>query len=103
MLSSIPVALQAILWPLAGATIVVALNRLLPHWLGRVLAFAASFASLAALWTASVRGSGWFQGTWEPFTFLRTNPALLPTPLGLLAGIALATWTAQIDKGYPFC
>lgn len=99
MLSSIPAAVQAILWPLVGAALVVALNRLLPNWLSRLLALAASVASLVALFSLNGQASGAFQGTWEPFTFLRTSPALQPMPLGLLTGIVLAAWSAVAALG----
>jgi len=99
MLSSIPAAVQAIVWPLAGATLVVALNRLLPNWLCRLLALAASIASLVALFSLNGQASGAVQGTWEPFTFLRTSPALQPTPLGLVTGMVLAAWSAVAALG----
>ena len=99
MLSSIPAAVQAILWPLAGATLVVALNRLLPNWLCRLLALTASAASLVALLSLNGQAPGTIQGTWEPFTFLRTSPALQPTPLGLVTGIVLASWSAVAALG----
>ena len=99
MLSYIPAAVQAIVWPLAGATLVVALNRLLPNWLSRLLTLAASIASLVALFSLNGQASGAFQGTWEPFTFLRTSPALQPTPLGLVTGIVLAGWSAVSALG----
>ena len=99
MLSTIPAALRAALWPLAGALLVVALNRLLPNWLGRLLTLAASAASLAALASLVGQPAAGFQGTWEPFTFLRTAPALRPTPLGVGAGMVLAFWCAAAAAG----
>jgi hypothetical protein len=94
MLESIPVALQAILWPLLGAAIVVTLNRLLPNWAGRLVALAAGAAALAALWSLGGQAEQWLQGYWEPFTFLRTGPALRPDPLGLFVSISLAAFAA---------
>ncbi|HNS50887.1 MAG TPA: hypothetical protein PKO09_06865 [Anaerolineae bacterium] len=99
MQSTIPAALQAALWPLAGATLVVALSRLLPQWLGRFLALAASVASLVALFLSLGQATAGFRATWEPFTFLRTAPALRPTPLGTAVGIILAAWCTTAAVG----
>ena len=99
MPKSVPVALQAVLWPLVGAVIVVAMNRLLPNWIGRLLVLAASVASLVALWSLGGQAAVWLQGYWEPFTFLRAGPAVLPDPLGLFTGISLAAFTAVAAVG----
>jgi hypothetical protein len=99
MLKSTPVALQAVLWPLVGAAIVVAMNRLLPNWIGRLLVLAASLASLVALWSLGGQATVWLQGYWEPFTFLRAGPAVLPDPLGLFTGISLAAFVAVSAVG----
>jgi len=96
---SIPAALQAVLWPLVGAVLVVALNRLLPNWVSRLLALAASIASLVALLSLGGQESGGFQGMWEPFTFLRTSPALHPTRLGWSTSLTLAAWSAFAALG----
>jgi hypothetical protein len=89
MLDSTPVPLQAILWPLAGAAIILSLGRLLPQWAGRLVALAASIASLAALWSLRGQPPGWTILMWEPLSLFRLGPALFPTPAGLLVGIAL--------------
>ena len=45
MLDSVPIPFQAILWPLAGGGLLLALHRLLPDWVRRLAAMAAALAS----------------------------------------------------------
>ncbi len=89
MLDSVPVPLQAILWPLAGAVIALTAGRLLPNWFRRIVALAATLASFAALW--SLRGGGIerVEIFWEPLNFFRLNPTLVPDSLSLLVGLTL--------------
>jgi hypothetical protein len=99
MLDSIPVPLKAILYPLAGAAIILALSRILPGWIRRMLAAAAAAASLASLWSLT---GGDFEAVeifWEPLNFFRMSPTLHPDSLSLLAGLTLAGVSIAIALG----
>jgi hypothetical protein len=99
MLNSIPVPLQAILYPLAGAAIILALGRILPGWVRRLLAAAAAVASLANLWSLTSKGFESVEVFWEPLNFFRMSPTLRPNSLSLLAGLTLAGVSIAIALG----
>ena len=103
MLNSVPVPLQAILWPLAGAVFTLMFSRLLPNWARRLLAMAAALASLAALW--SLRGGVGepVEIIWTPLQFFRMSPMLYPDGLSLLVGIMLAGVTSAVVLSMPGC
>ena len=97
MLDSIPVPFQAIVWPLAGAALILALGRLLPNWGRRLLAMGTALASCVVLW--SLRGGTAEQAqavavVWEPLHFFRMSPTLRADGLSLLCGMALSGVTA---------
>jgi hypothetical protein len=96
MLNSIPVPLQAIFWPLAGAVFTLVLSRLLPNWAHRLLAMAAALASLAALWSLRAGTVERVEIIWVPLQFFRMSPALYPDGLSLLVGIMLAGVTSAM-------
>jgi hypothetical protein len=89
MLDAIPVPLQAILWPLAGAAITMTAGRLLPSWLRRLVALAAVLASLAALWSLRNGPIEPVELFWEPLGFFRMSPTLQPDGLSLWLGLTL--------------
>jgi hypothetical protein len=99
MIETIPVPLQALLWPLCGTALILAVRRLLPNWLRRVVALAAALASLAALW--SLRGGPAEPVTisWVPLTLFRTGPMLMPAGLSLFVGITMTAITAALILG----
>jgi hypothetical protein len=99
MLNSVPVPFQAILYPLAGAAIILMLGRLLPGWIRRLLAMAAALASLAALWSLRAEGVERLEILWEPLNLFRMGPTLYPDGLSLLGGITLAGVTAAAALG----
>jgi hypothetical protein len=99
MLRSVPVPFQAILWPLLGAALLVAVGRLLPAWLRRVVAAAAAGASLAAVWSLRSGPLERIELPWIPLNFFRGGPALLPGGLGVAAALALATVAVALALG----
>lgn len=99
MLDSVPLPFQAIIWPLVGAGLVLALNRLLPGWVRRLVAMAAAFASFVVLWSLKAGTVERAEILWEPLNFFRMSLALSPDGLSLLIGIALAGATAAVALG----
>ena len=100
MLDSIPIPVQAVLWPLLGAVVVLGLRRRLPNWLRRTIAAVAAAASLATLW--SLRGDASPETvdlTWGSLDFFRMGLVLYPHGLSILAGIVLAGVTAAAALG----
>ena len=100
MLDSIPIPVQAVLWPLLGAAVVLGLRRWLPNWLRRVVAAAVAVASLAVLWSLS--GDAQAETvtlTWGSLDFFRMGLAFYPHALSTLAGIVLAGVTAAAALG----
>lgn len=99
MLDSIPGPFQAILWPLLGAALVLALGRLLPYWARRLLVVLSALASLAILWSLRDTVSGRAEIFWEPLNLFRMSPVLAPDGLSLAAGITMAAVTAAALLG----
>ena len=100
MLDSIPTPIQAVLWPLLGAAVVLGLRRWLPNWLRRAISAAAAMASLTTLWSLS--GDVQPQSvdlTWGSLDFFRMGLAFYPHGLSILAGIVLAGVTAAAALG----
>ncbi len=90
MLDSLPVPLQAMLWPLAGAAAILTAGRLLPTGLRRLVAMAAALASLSALWSLRTGAGQAVEILWAPLNFFRSSPTLEPHNLSLLVGITLS-------------
>jgi len=90
MLDSVPVPYQAILWPLLGAAVVLALGRVLLYWTRQLLAVFSALASFLVLW--SLRGAVPIQAeiSWEPLNLFRMSPLLAPDGLSLAVGITIA-------------
>ena len=103
MLDSLPVPLQAILWPLAGAVFTLILSRLLPNWARRLLTMAAALASLAALWSLRGGAGERIEILWTPLQFFRMSPMLYVDGLSLLVGIMLAGVTSAVLLSMPGC
>jgi hypothetical protein len=99
MLSSMPVPFQAIVWPLAGAALILALSRLLPNWVRRLLAVMAALASLTVLWTLRAGPAERVELFWEPLNLFRMSPLWYADSLSLLGGILLAGTTAAVVLG----
>lgn len=99
MLSSIPVPFQAIVWPLAGAALILALSRLLPNWVRRLLAMTAALASLTVLWTLRAGPVERVELFWEPLNLFRMSPLWYADGPSLLGGILLAGATAAVVLG----
>ena len=99
MLDSVPVPFQAILWPLAGAAFILALRRLLPNWLRRLMALVAALASLAALWSLRTGAVEQLEVVWAPLQFFRMSPRLYPDGLSVLVGVLLAGLSAAAVVG----
>ena len=99
MFSSVPVPFQAILWPLAGAAVILALRRLMPNWLRRILAVIAALLAMAALWSLRPGAAGTSAISWEPLNIFRVGPALQPDGLSLLVGLTLTAATAALALG----
>jgi hypothetical protein len=99
MLSSIPVPFQAIVWPLVGAALILALSRLLPNWVRRLLAMTAALASLMVLWTLRAGPIERVEILWEPLNLFRMSPLWYADGLSLLGGILLAGATAAVTLG----
>ncbi len=96
MLDSVPVPLQAIIWPLAGAALILVLGRVLPNWARRLLAMAAALASLAVLWSLKAGQVDWMGLEWLPINLFRMGPRLHVDGLSLLVGMLLAGITAAL-------
>ena len=100
MLDSIPVVVQAVVWPLLGAAIVVGLRRWLPNWLRRAVAVAAAATSLAILWSLSGDAQPETATlSWGSLDFFRMGLAFYPHGLSILAGMAMAGVTAAAALG----
>jgi formate hydrogenlyase subunit 3/multisubunit Na+/H+ antiporter MnhD subunit len=99
MLNSIPVPFQAILLPLMGAALVLALGRVLPLWGRQVLAILSAVASLAVLWSLGEAAPGRAEILWEPLNLFRMSPVLVPDGLSLAVGMTLAGVTAAAFLG----
>ncbi|MGD8903159.1 MAG: hypothetical protein PVI67_06315 [Anaerolineae bacterium] len=99
MLDSVPIPFQAILWPLAGGGLLLALHRLLPDWVRRLAAMAAALVSLGMLWSLKAAIGQRVEILWEPLNFFRMSLALAPDSRSLLIGIALAAAAAAMALG----
>ena len=99
MLDSVPVPFQAILWPLAGGGLLLALNRLLPGWVRRLLATVVALVSLGLLWSLKAGTFERAEILWKPLNFFRMSPTLLPDGRSLLIAITLAGATAAMALG----
>lgn len=99
MLSSIPVPFQAIVWPLAGAALILALSRLLPNWIRRLFAMTAALASLVVLWTLRAGPAERVELFWEPLNLFRMSPLWYADGPSLLGGILLAGATVAVVLG----
>ncbi|MBN1659409.1 MAG: hypothetical protein JXA93_13475 [Anaerolineae bacterium] len=95
------VTISAILWPLAGAGLLLviatlpwAVGSLVPAWLRRIVAAAAAMAGLLAVATGTGQGSP-VTIPWQPLNLFRTGPTFLlddlSTPVTLLvSGVTAA-------------
>lgn len=99
MLDAVPVLLQALVWPLLGAILILIGRRFLPNWLRRLVALAAALASLAVLWSLRTGSIERVEIFWEPLNLFRMSPSLYPDTLALLVGITLAWLTAATVLG----
>ncbi len=99
MLDSVPLPFQAIVWPLAGGGLILALNRLLPGWVRRLVATAAALVSLALLWALRAGIGQRAEILWDPLNLFRMSLTLSPDGRSLLVGIALAGATAAMALG----
>lgn len=99
MLDSIPGPFQTILYPLSAGMIILALGRLLPGWIRRLLATAALLATLLSLWSLGGEGSGRMELFWEPLNFFRISPTLHLDSLSLLTGLTLTGVSAAMALG----
>jgi hypothetical protein len=99
MLRSVPVPFQAILWPLLGAVMILAIGRLLPGWLRRLLAASAAVASLAAIWSLRAGTLERVEIAWTPLNLFRAGPALSTGGLAVPAALALATVAVALALG----
>ena len=99
MLDSVPLPFQAILWPLVGGGLILALNRLLPGWARRLAAMAAALASLVTLWSLKAEAIERAEIVWEPLNLFRMSLELSPDGLSLLISITLALAAAAIALG----
>ncbi len=99
MFSSLPVPFQAIVWPLIGAALILALNRLLPNWARRLLAMMAALASLAVLWALRAGPIERVELYWEPLNLFRMSPLWYADALSLLGGVLLAGTTFGVVLG----
>ena len=99
MLDAVPVLLQALVWPLLGAILILIGRRFLPNWLRRLVALAAVLASLAVLWSLRTGSIERVEIFWEPLNLFRMSPSLYPDSLALLVGITLAWLTAATVLG----
>ncbi len=101
MLRSVPVPFQTILWPLLGAALILALGRLLPGSLRRLLAVAAVGASLVALWSLRGAGAERVEMVWQPLNFFRASPALSLAGLAWPGALLLTILTLALALGFP--
>jgi hypothetical protein len=100
MLDSIPILIQAVLWPLLAAAILLAVGRFLPSGLRRSLAAAGAIASLLAIRSASNQATVEpVELLWTPLNFFRMGPAFHPDALSLFTGIILAGVAAAVALG----
>ena len=99
MLSSLPVPFQAIVWPLIGAALILALSRFLPNWARRLLAMMAALVSLAVLWPLRAGPVERVELYWEPLNLFRMSPLWYVDALSLLGGILLAGATVGVVLG----
>ena len=99
MLDSVPLPLQAIIWLLAGATIILAAGRFLPNWLRRLVALSASIAALANLWSLRSHAEGSFEVYWQPLNLFRMSPQFQVDSLSLAFGILLVGAIAVLVFG----
>jgi hypothetical protein len=99
MLDSIPVLLQAVLWPLAGAAAVLLLGRLLPDWVRRSLALVAGLACLGSLWSLRSGMVERVEIFWEPLNLFRMSPGLHLARLALPGAIVLAAFVSMAVLG----
>jgi hypothetical protein len=99
MLDSMPLPFQAILWPLMGAGLGLALNRWLPGWVRRLVPTVAALASLVTLWTLKAGILERAEIPWQPLNLFRMSLTFSPDGLSLLIGIALAGAVAASALG----
>jgi hypothetical protein len=99
MLDSLPVPFQAILWPLVGAALILALHRLLPNWARQLLGLVAALASFLVLWSLQVEAAERVEILWAPLNFFRMSPVLYADGLSRAGGIVLAGVTAAMLLG----
>ena len=99
MLDSAPIPLQAILWPLLGAIVLLIAGRLLPNWLRRFVALLAAGGSLSVLWPLRTMDTGRVEFFWEPLNLFRTSPTLQSDGLMVLAGLSMGIMTAACVLG----
>jgi hypothetical protein len=84
------------LWPLAGAAVILTTSRFLPSWFCRLVAFVAALASLVTLWSLRTAAVGGIEIAWQPLNLFRVSPTLQPDGLSLLLGMILAGVTAAL-------
>ena len=99
MLDSVPIPFQVILWPLVGAVLILALGRLLPNGVRRLLAIGASLASLVSLWSLRAGTVQPAEIVWKPIPLFRSSPTLYADGLALMCGILLAGMSAALALG----
>jgi hypothetical protein len=99
MLDSVPIPFQVILWPLLGGALIVALGRVLPNWARRLLAIAASLASLLSLWSLRTETAEQVEIVWKPVLLFRMSPTLYADGLALTCGILFAGITVALALG----
>jgi hypothetical protein len=99
MLNSVPIPFRVILWPLVGATLILAVGHVLPNWVRRLLAIGASLASLVSLWSLTTGTVQQAEIVWEPIPLFRMGPTLYADDLALKCGILLAGMTAVLALG----
>jgi hypothetical protein len=92
--------MQAILWPLLGATVILTARRLLPYVLVRLVALAAACAALATLWSLRTAAVASVEIPWLPLNFFRTGPLLHPDGLTIFTGMTLAGVIACAVLGF---
>jgi hypothetical protein len=99
MLDPVPVPLQAVIWPLLGAVLILLGRRFLPNWVRRLVALAAALASLSVLWSLRSGPIERVELLWEPLNLFRMSPNLYPDTLALLVGLTLVWITAGAVLG----
>ena len=75
------------------------LHRILPHWLGRLLATLVAVAALGALWSLRGLDTPRLQLFWEPLGVFRTSPSLYVDSLSLFAGLTLTSVVGALVLG----